>query len=118
MTLNLKRRRDMKTELSVKGIYKDGHVHLLEKPNLDKPYLVTITFVRELLSEDEALPESLVKLAAQRRAELSAWVKERRIEPESRDQALHIIGIAGEAELPSDASEHFRDYLYGTTAYG
>jgi hypothetical protein len=108
----------MKTTLSVKGIYEDGHVHLLEMPNLDKPYLVTITFVRELLPEDEGLPESLAKLAAQRRAELSAWVKERRVEPESRNQALNIIGIAGEAELPSDTAEHFRDYLYGTTAHG
>lgn len=106
----------MKTELSVKGIYEDGRVHLLELPNLDKPYLVTITFVREL--RDEELPESLVKPAAQRRAELSVWVKERRIEPESRNQALNIIGIAGETELPGDASEHFRDYLYGTTAHG
>lgn len=99
----------MKATLSVKGIYEDGRVHLLELPNLDKPYLVTITFVRELLPEDEELPESLVKLAAQRRAELSVWVKERRIEPESRNQALNIIGIADETELPSDASEHFRD---------
>ena len=107
----------MKTALSVKGIYEDGRVHLLELPNLDKPYLVTITFVRELLPEEE-LPESLAKLAVQRRAELSIWVKERHIEPESRNQALNIIGIAGEAELPSDASEHFRDYLYGTTAHG
>lgn len=107
----------MKTKPSVKGIYEDGHVHLLERPNLDKPYLVTITFVQELLPEDKELPESLVKLAAQRRAELSVWVKERRIEPESRDQALNIIGIASEAELPSDASEHFRDYLYGTTVH-
>ena len=102
----------MKTTISVKGIYEDGHVHLLEIPNLDKPYLVTITFVRELLPEEE-LPESLVKLAAQRRAELSAWVKERRVEPESRNQALNIIGIAGEAELPGDASEHFRDHFTG-----
>jgi len=108
----------MKTTLSVKGIYEDGHVHLLEMPNLDKPYLVTITFVRELLPEEEELPESLAKLAAQRRAELSVWVKKRRVEPESHNQALNIIGIAGEAELPSDASEHFRDYLYETTTHG
>jgi len=108
----------MKTTLSVQGIYKDGSVYPLELPNLDRPYLVTITFVRELLPGDKELPESLVKLAAQRRAELSAWVKERRVEPESRNQALNIIGIAGEAELPGDASEHFRDYLYGTTAHG
>jgi hypothetical protein len=108
----------MKTTLSVQGIYKDGSVYPLERPNLDKPYLVTITFVRELLPEDKELPESLVKLAAQRRVELSAWIKERRVEPESRNQALNIIGIADEAELPGDASEHFRDYLYGTTAHG
>lgn len=108
----------MKTKLSVKGIYEDGHIHLLELPNLDKPYLVTITFVQELLPGDEGLPESLVKLAAQRRAELSVWVKERRIEPENRNQALNIIGMADEAELPDDASEHFRDYLYGATAHG
>jgi hypothetical protein len=37
----------MKTTLSVKGIYEDGHVHLLEMPNLDKSYLVTVTFVQE-----------------------------------------------------------------------
>jgi len=108
----------MKTTFSVKGIYEDGHIHLLEMPNLDRPYLVTVTFVRELLPEDERLPRALARLAAQRRAELSAWIKERRVEPESRSQALHIIGIAGEAELPGDASQHFRDYLYGTTAHG
>jgi hypothetical protein len=107
----------MKMTLSVQGIYKDGSVYPLELPNLDKPYLVTITFVRELLPEDEGLSEPLAKLAAQRRAELSAWGKERHVEPESRNQALNIIGIADEAELPSDASEHFRDYLYGTTAH-
>jgi hypothetical protein len=66
---------------------------------------------------DEELLEPLVKLAAQRQAELSVWIKERHIASESRNQALDIIGIAGEAELPGDAPEHFRDYLYGTTVH-
>jgi hypothetical protein len=60
----------------------------------------------------ELLSPSLRELAERRRVEVARWEAKRCITPESKAEALQLVGIVKDSDMPSDTSERFRDYLY------
>ena len=55
---------------------------------------------------------ALCELARQRRAELAGWEAKRCRTPESKAEAFRLAGVITDSDIPSDVSEHFRDYSY------
>ena len=60
----------------------------------------------------ELLSPALRELAKQRRVELAGWEAERCLTSESKAEAFQLAGIITDSDMPSDASERFRNYLY------
>lgn len=68
------------------------------------------------LSRRSLLTPKLRQLARQRRAELTEWEKERKLDLRTRRLLDALIDAGKDLEGPADTSEHFRSYLYGTSA--
>ena len=62
--------------------------------------------------KSELLSPALHELAERRRAELARWEAKRCLTPESKAEALQLVGIITDSDMPLDVSERFRDYLY------
>lgn len=60
----------------------------------------------------ELLSPALRELAERRRAELARWEAKRCLTPESKAEALQLAGLITDSDMPPDASEAFRNYLY------
>ena len=68
------------------------------------------------LSRRSLLTPKLRRLASQRQAELAKWEKERKLDLKTRRLLDALIEAGKDLEGPPDISEHFRSYLYGTSA--
>ncbi|MCK4450717.1 MAG: hypothetical protein KAX26_09010 [Anaerolineae bacterium] len=73
---------------------------------------IELLAAERLSIRSELLSPALRELAERRRAELARWESKRCITPESKAEALQLAGIITDSNMPSDVSEHFRDYLY------
>jgi hypothetical protein len=73
---------------------------------------IELLTTERLSIRSELLTPALCELAKRKRAEIFQYEAKRHFTPEGKAKALKLVGIITGGDMPSDASERFRDYLY------